>query len=358
MGAAFCAFTMKYGDLSRPAGRDRRHESRQTHWLQWSVRESPVRREATNEEKVMAPSEEPRRRDERPRGGSDSTGGGRGGGSGSADRSARGGRGSGQAAGRSGDRRGAPGSRGGRPGGYRGRSGSDVARDADRAPRVPDGPPIPDEITGRELDPTTRRGLSGLGSKADLVARHLVAAGQLLESDPDLAADHALAASALGARIASVREAAGEAAYAAGRYDKALSELRAAKRISGSVEMLPLMADCERGLGRPERALEMATSPDVAKLSADSRVELSIVAAGARADLGDLDAGLVELEQPLLFNDAVSSTAARLRYAYADLLEQMGRRTDAAAWFSKVTAADVDEETDAAQRWHALTVGA
>jgi len=223
---------------------------------------------------------------------------------------------------------------------------------------VPDGPPIPEEITGRELDPTTRRGLSGLGSKADLVARHLVAAGQLLDTDPDLAADHALAASALGARIASVREAAGEAAYAAGRYDKALSELRAAKRISGSVEMLPLMADCERGLGRPERALEMATSPDVAKLSADSRIELSIVAAGARADLGDLDAGLVELEQPLLFNDAVSSTAARLRYAYADLLEQVGRRAEAASWFSKVTAADVDEETDAAERWHELTAGA
>lgn len=191
-----------------------------------------------------------------------------------------------------------------------------------------------------------------------MVARHLVAAGALLESDPDLATDHALAASALGARIASVREAAGEAAYAAGRYDKALSELRAAKRISGSVEMLPLMADCERGLGRPERALEMTTSPDVAKLSADSRIEMSIVAAGARADLGDLDAGLVELEQPLLFNDSVSSSAARLRYAYADLLQQIGRRADAAAWFSKATAADVDEETDAAERWHALTAGA
>lgn len=308
----------------------------------------------------MAPSEEPRRRDERPRGGSGSAGGGRGGtgGSASSDRSPRGGRGSGQAAARSGDRRGAAGARDGRPTGYRGRSGADAARDADRAPRVPDGPPIPEEITGRELDPTTRRGLSGLGSKADLVARHLVAAGQLLESDPDLAADHALAASALGARIASVREAAGEAAYAAGRYDKALSELRAAKRISGSVEMLPLMADCERGLGRPERALEMTTSPDVAKLSGASRIELSIVAAGARADLGDLDAGLVELEQPLLFNDSVSSSAARLRYAYADLLEQMGRRADAAAWFSKATAADVDEETDAAERWHALTAGA
>ena len=304
----------------------------------------------------MAPSEEPRRRDERPRGGSGSAASGRAGSSGAG--SARGSRGGGQAGARAGSRRGAPASRDGRPSGYQGRSRADASRDADRAPRVPDGPPIPDEITGRELDPTTRRGLSGLGSKADLVARHLVAAGQLLESDPDLAADHALAASALGARIASVREAAGEAAYAAGRYDKALSELRAAKRISGSVEMLPLMADCERGLGRPERALEMTHSPDVAKLSADSRIELSIVAAGARADLGDLDAGLVELEQPLLFNDAVSSSAARLRYAYADLLEQVGRRADAAAWFSKATAADVDEETDAAQRWHALTAGA
>ncbi len=155
-----------------------------------------------------------------------------------------------------------------------------------------------------------------------------------------------------------MREAAGEAAYAAGRYDKALSELRAAKRLSGSVEMLPLMADCERGLGRPERALEMVRSPDAAKLTTESRVELWMVAAGARADLGDLEAALAELEHPLLFNDAVSSSAARLRYAYADLLEQLGRRTDAVSWFSKATAADVDEETDAAERWHALTARA
>ncbi len=309
----------------------------------------------------MGSSEEPGRGRERPRGGGSGSGAGASGrsSSGAGQGSPRGGRGRGQVPGRSGGSSAAGGGAG-----YRGRPSSDRARKpvgdrrADDREPLDAGPPIPEEITGRELDPATRRQLAGLGSKADLVARHLVAAGQLLDSDPELAADHALAASARGARIAAVREAAGEAAYAAGRYDKALSELRAAKRISGSVEMLPLMADCERGLGRPERALEMTTSPDVATLSAESRIEMSIVAAGARADLGDLDAGLVELEQPLLFNDSVSSSAARLRYAYADLLEQIGRRADAAAWFSKATAADVDEETDAAERWHALTAGA
>ena len=59
-------------------------------------------------------------------------------------------------------------------------------------------------------------------------------------------------------RIAVVREAAGEAAYAAGHYAEALAELRAAKRMNGATAYLPIMADCHRALGKPQDALKLA----------------------------------------------------------------------------------------------------
>ena len=139
--------------------------------------------------------------------------------------------------------------------------------------------------------------LRGLPEKlAARVARHLVAAGLLLDEDPKTAYQHTLAARARAARIAVVREACGEAAYAAGEYAEALSELRAAKRMNGSQDYLAVMADCERALGRPDRALTLARSPAVANFAPDLKAEMTIVEAGARRDLGELDAALRTLE--------------------------------------------------------------
>jgi len=122
-----------------------------------------------------------------------------------------------------------------------------------------DGPPIPEEITGAELDRTVSGQLKGLPEKlASRVARHLAAAGMVIETDPETAYKHTLAARARASRLAVVREATGEAAYAAGHYAEALSELRAAKRMNGVTAYLPMMADCHRALGHPEQALKLA----------------------------------------------------------------------------------------------------
>ncbi len=89
-----------------------------------------------------------------------------------------------------------------------------------------DGPPIPEEITGKELDRAVAGQLKGLPEKlASRVARHLAAAGLLIDEDPETAYQHTLAARARASRLAVVREATGEAAYAAGHYAEALSEL-------------------------------------------------------------------------------------------------------------------------------------
>ena len=200
-----------------------------------------------------------------------------------------------------------------------------------------------------------RRELGSLPrATAERVARHLVAAGRLIDDDPEAALTHAMAARRDGSRIGVVREACGLAAYAAGRFEQALAELRAARRLTGSPHNAPVMADCERGLGRPERALELTGGVDRSLLDAATRIELVIVEAGARRDLGQPAAALAVLDLPELHGQSVGTSIARLRYAYADTLAELGRRDEAAEWFARSAAADLDSETDADDRRAAL----
>lgn len=167
---------------------------------------------------------------------------------------------------------------------------------------------------------------------------------------------HARAARSRGARIAVVRETCGIAAYHCGEYAEALAELRTYTRITGRPDNLPVMADCERGLGRPERALTLARSQDVGRLDLEGRVEMRIVAAGARRDLGQIDAAVATLECKELTSKSTEPWAARLRYAYADMLLAAGRKTEARDWFVKATLVDADDLTDAAERAIAIEI--
>ncbi len=206
-------------------------------------------------------------------------------------------------------------------------------------------------MTGKELDKEIRGDLRTLSLEAsEIVSRHLVMTARLLDDRPDLAWEHAKAAVSRGGRLAVVREAAGVAAYTAGEFADALAQFRAARRISGSDSYWPLMADCERGLGRPERAITMAGAPEVDRLDRAGRVEMRIVASGARRDLGQLDAAVVTLQCPELESTSTESWSPRLKFAYADALLAAGREDEARDWFAKAVAADVHDETDAAER--------
>jgi tetratricopeptide (TPR) repeat protein len=261
----------------------------------------------------------------------------------------------------------AAGKGGGRPAAARGKPGERPARKTDwkrpaekQGSRTEeqaryDGPAIPDEITGRELDRSVSAQLRGLPEKlAARVARHLAAAGALIDDDPETAYQHTLAARARAARLAVVREATGEAAYAAGHYAEALSELRAAKRMNGATAYLPIMADCHRALGQPEQAIKLARSPAVANFPPEAKAEMTIVEAGARRDMGQLDAALRTLELAPLTSKTRAPWVVRLRYAYADTLEAAGRESDALAWFHRTQAIDGEEITDAAERAETL----
>ena len=214
-----------------------------------------------------------------------------------------------------------------------------------------DGPELPEDVVAGDLDKMVLRGLSSLPDRlADRVARHLVMAGRLIDDDPEVAYQHAMAARARATRVAVVREAVGETAYAAGKYAEALSELRAAKRLNGVWEYLPIMADCERALKRPERAITLDTEQARAKLSVDGQVELSIVVAGARRDLGQAEAAVRLLESESLLTKSRADWVARLRYAYADALLAAGRSEDALEWFHRTVAVDGNTSTDATER--------
>jgi len=206
-------------------------------------------------------------------------------------------------------------------------------------------------VVATDLHPDVRSELRALSKfTAETVARRLVMTGELLDEDPEEALAHALAARRPASRIAVVREAVGLAAYRAGDWKLAISELRAYQRISGRQGHLALIADCERALGRPERAIDIYRAVDARQLDRDDLTELLIVAAGARRDLGQIEAALAMLQVPGLRSRSHESWVARLRYAYADLLAASGRTDEAREWLHRAVDVDPEGTTGAAER--------
>jgi tetratricopeptide (TPR) repeat protein len=208
---------------------------------------------------------------------------------------------------------------------------------------------VPDSISADQLDPVARGQLTSLPNDlADSIARYLVAAG--MAEDPEDAYAFTRAAHRLAARVGIVREAAGIAAYRTGRWAEALAELRAARRLTGNDDYLPLMADSERALGRLDRALSLLREADLSMLERATQIELLIVESGIRRDQGLADAAVVVLQVPELTSARLRPWSARLIYAYADALLGAGREEEARDAFARAAVADPDGETDAAER--------
>lgn len=214
-----------------------------------------------------------------------------------------------------------------------------------------DDPALPDAVTGKDLDRIARNELKTLAAEnQELVARHLVMAARLIAEDPALAHQHAISAARRAGRIGIARETLAITAYATGDYALALRELRTYRRITGRDDQLPMMVDCERGLGRPERALELGRSVTRSSLPVPVQVELAIAMSGARLDLGDAAAALRELEIPQLDASTAFSYSPGLFDAYATVLEDLGRQAEADEWFLRadvaVAALSGDDEED------------
>ncbi|WP_228495257.1 hypothetical protein [Microbacterium sp. VKM Ac-2870] len=176
-------------------------------------------------------------------------------------------------------------------------------------------------------------------------------AARLIDDDVERAHEHALAASRSAGRIAIVRETVAITAYALGDFALAVRELRTYRRISGRDDQIALLVDSERGVGRPDRALEVGRAVDRAALPTEVRVQLAIAMSGARLDLGETDRALQELDIPELDPDRAFSWSPGLFAARAAVLEELGRIDEAAQWQRRadiaaeaVGAADADFE--------------
>lgn len=209
-------------------------------------------------------------------------------------------------------------------------------------------PRIDEDVTGQELERFVLAELRTLPEgKAERAAQHLVMVARLMHSQPERALRHARAARDIAPRVGLLRETLGLTAYQAGQFDVALTELKAARRINGSVDFIAMMADCERGLGNPQRALDLISEVQ-GRLPSDVAVELLIVEAGARRDLGDPEAAVLTLQRKELKASGPHEWLPRLRFAYADALAVAGRAAEAASWFR--LAAEVDPEGVTAAR--------
>jgi hypothetical protein len=204
-------------------------------------------------------------------------------------------------------------------------------------------------VSSKDLDYAARLELRTLAKdNAEDVARHLVMAAQLIEEDPELAHRHALSAARRAGRVGVVRETLAITAYATGDFALALRELRTYRRISGKDDQVPLMVDSERGVGRPERALELGRSVDRSTLSNEVQASLAIAMSGARLDLGQPELALGELEIPQLNPDVAYSWSPALFQAYGDVLDELGRTAEAQQWWDRADhAAEALEEAAA-----------
>lgn len=246
-----------------------------------------------------------------------------------------------------------PSSHGREPGAHRGRlQDRDRRESRERRPPRPPEPELPESIEASQLDREVRQELRTLSKdNADGVARHLVATAiALAAEDLQGALAHAEAAARRAGRVASVREALGMVHYRRGEWGKALGEFRTARRLSGRHHMLPLMADTERGLGRPERALELAGTPEARSLPPAERIELAIVVSGARRDLGQPDAAVQTLRDIARSTRDDQPWAPRIYYAYAEALTAVADPVGAREWFVRAAGADQDGATDAGDR--------
>src|SRR5690606_16741168 len=195
-----------------------------------------------------------------------------------------------------------------------------------------DEPAVPEGKDLSLLPIPVRAELKSLPAElADQVGAHLSAAGELIDIDPAQALRHAHAARRRAARLTVTREALAEAAYAAQEWSVALNEFRSLRRMTGDQMWLPMMADCERALGKPQAALRLVKEGATLRLSPKDRIELRLVEAGARADLGQADEARRLLKHTLgtLPARAVGGRV-RVGYALADLLVAAGADKQAA----------------------------
>ncbi len=172
---------------------------------------------------------------------------------------------------------------------------------------------------------------------ADAALSRLERATELLErGDAPGAAREAAKAKALAARSSSVREILGLALYGDERWQEALAEMKAYRRLSGRPDQNHIIADALRAVGRPADAVPLAEEALRAKIPNEVKAEAVIVAASALADQRRFPEALAFLRRAQTREDVAEGYTLRLWYVAGDILQRAGRRDDAEREFRKI----------------------
>lgn len=220
--------------------------------------------------------------------------------------------------------------------------------------RRPDEPKMPKGMEWSMLSKDEKERLRGLAKEhAENIGLHILATYALIDDDPAAALEHAKWVARQASRIDFARETLAFVAYRMGDYKLALREFRTAFRMNGYPDYLPFIADCERGLGNPKKAIEMAVSDEAKMLRGDAKAEMFLVYAGALGDLELWDKA-IEIAHTLGRSQGISG-GYRMRAIQAEqlFLEEAGRDDDAAALDGlldklemQYADEDLDEESD------------
>jgi hypothetical protein len=250
------------------------------------------------------------------------------------------------------ERQGGPAGRRRGPGERQGGSGRSGGERLGAIRQVEDAPGVGEVLSGETLDELRATARPhAVADAARALADAVVALSE--EGDPEAAVRAARAAKRAAPRAASVREALGIALYQAGDFRTARTELAAAQRISGRQDLSAMLADIERALGRPERAIAVFERVDRSKLEPDTAAELLLVAASAYGDLGQPASGLALIRRHARWPVELADHHLRLAYAEGALAEAAGDLPRARAAFARVLQADPDFH-DAADRLERL----
>ncbi|GAA6123340.1 hypothetical protein BPY_14480 [Bifidobacterium psychraerophilum] len=192
--------------------------------------------------------------------------------------------------------------------------------------------------------------LRGLSKEhAENVGLHMLAAYAIEEDEPELALEHAKWIARQASRIDLARETLAFIAYRQGDYKLALREFRTAYRMNGYLDYLPFIADCERGLGNPRKAIDVASSEESKQLLGDSKAEMFLVYAGALGDLGLWDKAIETVHTLSLAKGLSGGYRMRAVQAEQNFLEQNGRSEEALALeplLEKLEAQYADEDDE------------
>jgi tetratricopeptide (TPR) repeat protein len=184
----------------------------------------------------------------------------------------------------------------------------------------------------------------------DAAIARLSRAITLLErGDGGAAAREAERAKELAPRSAAVREVLGMALYRQERWQEALTELKAYRRLSGRPDQNHLIADTLRALGRPGEAIPLADEELRGQAPNEAKAEAVIVAASALADQGRWSEALAFLRRAKTREDVSEDYTLRLWYVRGDILARAGRTREAADEFRKIMRHDPGA-FDAAER--------